>query len=234
MKRLYVVAIVTSLAASALFGQDVVPNIQAGSKALLFSFGGLGFLSAGTFDGGIGARYFLNESMSVRGGLQFTSASQTNPANPAAGQAGADGTASATVIGIEGAAEWHMGKGRVVPYAGVGLAFATTSTDSKPAVTGVAPLVQSETKNSGGGLTVNGTSYSGGTTIQVFGLAGVEFFLYKELSLSAEYQLGYMSISRKDQVFSPGGGGASTTTKGGSGSNIGITNSGVLTLAVYF
>lgn len=234
MKRLFVAAIVTSLVSSMSFGQDVVPSINAGSKALLFSFGGLSFLSAGTFDGGVGARYYLNESMSVRAGLQFTSASQTNPANPAVGQSGTDGTASATVLGVEGAAEWHMGKGRVIPYMGAGLAFATTSTDSKPAVTGAPPLVQSETKNSGGGLTVNGTNYAGGTTLQVFALAGVEFFLYKELSLAAEYQLGYMSISRKDQVFSPGGGGASTTTKIGSGSNIGITNSGVLTLAVYF
>ncbi|HEY6951171.1 MAG TPA: outer membrane beta-barrel protein [Bacteroidota bacterium] len=234
MKRLIVAAMTICLGASLSFGQDVVPGVGAGSKAMLFSFGGLSFLSAGSFDGGVGARYFLSDAMSVRAGLQFTAASQTFSANPGTGQAGADGSASATVIGLEGAAEWHMGKGRVIPYMGLGAGFSTTSTDSKPTVTGVAPLTQSETKNSAGGLTVNGTGYAGGTSIQVFALAGIEFFLYKEVSLSAEYQLGYMSTSRKDQVFSPGGGAPSTTTKVGSGSNIGITNSGLLTLAVYF
>ena len=115
---------------------------------------------------------------------------------------------------------------------GVGAGFSTTSTDAKPTVVGTPPLTQSETKNSGAGQTVNGTTYLGGTSIQVFGLAGVEFFLYKELSLSAEYQLGYMSTSRKDQEVTVAG--TTTTTKIGSGSNLGITNSGVLTLAVYF
>ncbi len=232
MKKLLAVATVLCLATSVLFAQDVVPSLGAGSKAVLFSFGGLSFLSAGTFDGGVGGRYYLNESMSVRGGIQFTAASQTTSANPGVGQAGADGSASATVLGLEAAAEWHMGKGRVLPYFGVGAAFATTSTDLKPAVVGVAPLTQSETKNSTGGLNVNGTTYTAGTTFQLFGLAGVEFFLYKELSLSAEYQLGYMSVSRSDQEVTVGG--TTTKTKVGSASNIGITNSGLLTLSVYF
>ncbi len=232
MKRAFIAAFVLCLAASVSMAQDVVPSIGRGSKAVLFSFGGLSFLSAGTFDGGVGARYFLSDEMSVRAGVQFTSASQTTSANPGAGQAGSDGTASATVLGLEGAAEWHMGKGRVVPYMGVGAAFSTASTDTKPVVTGAPPLNQPETKNGQFGLSVNGTTYYGGTTLQIFGLAGVEFFLYKELSLSAEYQLGYMSTSRKDQEVSAGG--TTTTTKVGSASNIGITNSGVLTLSVYF
>jgi hypothetical protein len=232
MKRLFIVATILGLGASMSLSQDVVPSIGPGSKAVLFSFGGLSFLSAGTFDGGLGGRYYLSESMSVRAGIQFTSASQTTSANPGTGQAGADGSASATVMGLEGAAEWHMGKGRVMPYVGLGAAFSTTSTDSKPVVVGVPPLTQSETKNATGGLTVNGTIYRGGTSFQIFGLAGVEFFLYKELSLAAEYQLGYMTTSRKDQEVTSGG--TTTTTKVGSASNIGITNSGVLTLSVYF
>ncbi len=232
MKKTFVVGMMLLMGTSLSVSQDVIPSVGPGSKAVLFSFGGLSFLSAGTFDGGVGARYYLNENMSVRAGLQFTSASQTTSANPGAGQVGADGSASATVIGVEGAAEWHMGKGRVIPYMGLGAGFSTTSTDSKPAVTGIAPLTQSETKNAQGGLTVNGNTYSGGTTFQVFALAGVEFFLYKELSLSAEYQLGYMSVSRKDQEFIVGG--TTTTTKVGSASNVGITNSGLLTLSVYF
>jgi hypothetical protein len=232
MKKLFIVATLISLGVSSSLSQDVVPSIGAGSKAVLFSFGGLSFLSAGTFDGGVGARYYLNAAMSVRGGIQFTTASQTTPANPAAGQAGADGSASATVMGLEGAAEWHMGKGRVLPYLGLGAAFSMTSTDSKPVRVGVPPLAQPETKNASGGQTVNGTTYLGGTSFQVFALAGVEFFLYKELSLAAEYQLGYMTTSRKDEEVTTGT--TTTTTKVGSASNFGITNSGALTLSVYF
>ncbi len=232
MKRLFIVATLLGLGASWSLSQDVVPVFRSGSKAALFSFGGLSFLSAGTFDGGVGARYYLGETVSVRAGIQFTSASQTTSANPAPGQVGADGSSSATVIGLEGAAEWHMGKGRVMPYFGLGAAFSTTSTDSKPVRVGTPPLVQPETKNASGGLTVNGTTYFGGTSFQVFALAGVEFFLYKELSLAAEYRLGYMTTSRKDEEFTSGT--TTTTTKVGSASNLGITNSGALTLSVYF
>jgi hypothetical protein len=232
MKKLVIAATLIIFGASCSWGQDVVPSVKPGSKAVLFSFGGLSFLSAGTFDGGVGARYYLNGSMSVRGGIQFTSASQSTPANPAAGQSGADGSASALVMGLEGAAEWHMGKGRVLPYVGLGAAFSTTSTDSKPVRVGVAPLVQPETKNASGGETVNGTTYFGGTSFQVFALAGVEFFLYKELSLAAEYRLGYMTTSRKDEEITAAT--VTTTTKVGSASNLGITNSGALTLSVYF
>jgi outer membrane protein W len=229
---MFIAATILGLGASMSLSQDVVPSIGPGSKAVLFSFGGLSFLSAGTFDGGLGGRYYLSESMSVRAGIQFTSASQTTSANPGTIQVGADGRASATVMGLEGAAEWHMGKGRVMPYVGLGAAFSTTSTDSKPVIVGLPPLTQPETKNATGGLTVNGTTYRGGTSFQIFGLAGVEFFLYKELSLAAEYQLGYTTTSRKDQEVTSGG--TTTTTKVGSASNIGITNSGVLTLSVYF
>ncbi len=232
MKRILLSAVTLCLGVSLSMAQDVVPTLGAGSKAVLFSFGGLSFLSAGTFDGGVGARYYLSDAMSVRAGIQLTSASQSTPANPGAGQVGFDGSSSATVLGLEGAAEWHMGKGRVVPYLGVGAGLSTTSTDAKPAVAGAAPLTQPETKNGQLGLAINGTTYYGGTTFQVFALAGVEFFLYKELSLSAEYELGYMSTSRKDEEVTVGG--TTTTTKLGSLSNLGITNSGLLTLAVYF
>jgi hypothetical protein len=232
MKKLFVVATILSLGASCSLSQDVVPNIRSGSTAVLFSFGGLSFLSAGTFDGGVGARYYLSQGMSVRVGIQFTSASETISANPAANQSGADGSNSATVMGVGGAVEWHMGRGRVMPYLGLGAAFSTASTDSKPVRVGAPPLTQPETKNASGGLTVNGTTYFGGTSIRAFALVGVEFFLYRELSLAAEYQLGYMKTSRKDQEFINGT--TTTTTKVGSASNLGITNSGALTLSVYF
>ena len=231
MKKLFAVVALTTLV-SLSSAQDVIPSLAGGSKAILFSFGGLSFLSAGTFDGGIGARYYLSDGFAVRAGLQFTSASQTNPANPAAPQTGEDGKASSSAFGLSGAAEWHMGKARVIPYFGAGLSFTTTSTESKNAVVGNPPPAQTTTKNRTAGETVNGTAYVSGSALQVFGLLGVEFFLYKELSLAAEYRLGYMSASRPDQEVTAGT--TTTTTKVGSGSTVGISNSGLLTLAVYF
>ena len=230
MKKLFAVGALATLV-SLSSAQDVVPSLAGGSKAILFSFGGLSFLSAGTFDGGIGARYYLSDGFAVRAGLQFTSASQTNPANPVAPNTGEDGKASASALGFSGAAELHMGKARVIPYFGAGLSFTTTSTESKNAVTGNPPPAQTTTKNRAAGETVNGTTFTGGSSFQVFGLLGVEFFLYKEISLSAEYRLGYMSSSRPDQEVTSGT--TTTTTKQGGGNTFGIANSGSLTLAVY-
>jgi outer membrane protein W len=230
MKKLLLpVALSTFLSMS--FAQDVVPSLAGGSKAVLFSFGGLSFLSAGTFDGGIGARYYISDALAVRAGIQFTSASQTNPANPVAPNTGEDGKASASAVGFSGAAEWHMGKARVIPYVGAGFSFTTTSTEAKNAVTGNPPPAQTTTKNRAAGETVNGVTYVGGSSFQVFGMLGVEFFLYKEVSLAAEYRLGYMSTSRADQEVTSGT--TTTITKIGSGSTFGISNSGSLTLAVY-
>ncbi len=230
MRKLLVpLALSTFLSLSS--AQDVVPSLAGGSKAVLFSFGGFSFLSAGTFDGGIGARYYLSNDLAVRAGVQFTSASQTNPANPVAPNTGEDGSASASALGVSGAAEWHMGRARVIPYIGAGLSLTTTSTESKNVVTGNPPPAQTTTKNRSAGESVNGIGYVGGSSFQVFGLLGVEFFLYKEVSLAAEYRLGYASTSRKDQEVTTGT--TTTTTKIGSGSTLGISNSGSLTLAVY-
>lgn len=232
MKKVFIVVLALVLVGSMSFAQEVTPNLTGGSKALLFSFAGLSFLNAGTFDGGFGAKYYLSDAMAVRAGLQFASASATNPANPPAGQQGSDGTQSATRIGVGGAIELHMGKGRVSPYLGAGVAFSTTSTEMKNIVVGNPPPAQTTTKNATGGETISGVNYQGGTTFTVYGLAGFEFFLYKEVSLAGEYRLGFSSTSRKDQEVTAGA--TTTTTKLASSSTFDIASQGVLTLAVYF
>ena len=232
MRRVTLVAmIVIGMCGSALVAQDIVPIVGHGSRALLFSFSGLANLGAGTFDGGIGGRYYLSEALSVRGGLQLASASQTTPANAPSGQQGIDGSTSASSFGLSGAAEWHMGKSRVIPFVGAGLMYSHTTTESKTVETGNPPPDQTTRKNRGTGENVNGVTYVSGTLFQIFGLAGVEFFLTKELSLSAEYQLGYGSVTRPDQEVSSGS--TTTTTKMGSGTGLGISTAGSLTLAVY-
>jgi len=117
MKKILLVALAILVIGSVSYGQDVVPNLTAGSKALVFTFGGLSNLAANNFSGGFGAKYYLSSSMAVRGVLQFSSAATTTPANPGAGQVGVDGETSNTTIGVGGAVELHMGSGRVSPYA---------------------------------------------------------------------------------------------------------------------
>ena len=221
MKKVLIVAFAILLVGSMSYGQEVMPNLSGGSKALLFTFGGLSTLNASNFGGGFGAKYYLASSMAVRGGIQFSSASTTTPANPPTGQSGLDGSTSSTTIGVGGAVELHMGSGRVSPYIGGGVGFSTTSTESKNVVVGVAPLTQTTVKNAGGS-----------TTFTVYGMAGFEFFLWKEVSLSGEYRLGFSSSSLKDQETTTGA--TTTTVKQGSSSNFSVAAQGQLTLAVYF
>lgn len=223
MKKVLLVGIAVLTISSLSFGQDVMPNLAGGSKALLFTFGGLSTLNAGNYSGGFGAKYYLSSSMAIRAGVQFTNNGTTTPANPAAGQVGVDGSTSSTTIGVGGAIELHMGSGRVSPYIGGGVGFSTTSTEAKNAAVATPPAtpVQTTTKNAGGN-----------TTFTVFGLAGFEFFLWKEVSVSGEYRVGFSSTSMKDLEVTTGP--TTTTTKQGSSSTIGIAAQGQLTLAVYF
>ena len=205
---------------------DVGSSIGLNSKAVLFDFSGLSFLGAGAFNGGFGAKYFLTDVLALRGSLQFLTVSQSVAANPSAGTTGTDGSTSATQFGLSAAAEYHLLKTRVSPYVGGGLSFSTMSTQSKPPVTGA--TAQTTTKNKIAGEVINGVTYDAGLNFGIDGLAGVEFFITKEVSLAAEYQLGYSVLSRYDQDV------AGAKTKVGSLNSFGISATGLLTLAFYF
>lgn len=231
MKTVCTILVSAFLLASTVQAQDVMPVYGAGAKAVLFSFSGLATLGAGTFDGGVGGKYYLSDEMAVRGGLQFASASQDVAANPNPGQTGTDGSLSASRIGVSAAVELHMTKKRVSPYIGGGVMFSTTSTESKSVEVGAPPATPTTTKNDVSGEVVNGSFYQGASTFTVFGMLGVEFFLYNEMSLSAEYRIGFSSSSRPDMEMSNGT--VTVTQKVGGGSTIGFSTGGALTLAVY-
>lgn len=78
---------------------QVTPALQSGSKALLFNFSGLDNLNANSFNGGIGGKYYLSPATALRGGLQFASAREDDPVNPASGQNAQDGETSGTRVG---------------------------------------------------------------------------------------------------------------------------------------
>ena len=211
----------TMIPLSTCLAEEIAPSIGLHSKAMLFSFSGLSVLGAGAFEGGFGGKYYLMENIAIRGSLQFLTASASTPGTIT------DGDTSATRFGLSAAAEYHLLKTRVSPYVGGGLSFSTTSTSDKNAVN-TAGGTQTTTKNKIGGESIGGKTYLGGTGFGINGLAGVEFFIAKEVSLSAEYQLGYSLLSEADQVA------GTVTTKAGSINTFGITATGLLTLAFYF
>ncbi len=232
MKKTVILLAILVLASTVAFGQDVVPSINAGSMGVLFQFSGLANIGAGAYQGGIGAKYFLSDRAAVRVAAQFQYAKDVLPANPAPGQRGTDGYMSGTTFGLLAAIEYHLGKGRARPYIGAGALFSTTSTDAKSAV--IAPFQQGEVKNQFGGYTISNINFNPSTTFGVAGLFGVEFFLYKELSLSAEYQLMYGMISYKDRETIGGGTTTTDPSPTGTGSKFGIFNDGSVILTVYF
>jgi len=119
-----------------------------------------------------------------------------------------------------------MTRKRISPYygAGLNLAFAATEYKSAEAV----PIDQIIIKNDRDGE----FGYYGGTEFTIFGLVGVEVFVFKSLSLAAEYRLGFSHISLKDEERTQGN--TTVTYKQGSIKAFGIASSGALTLAIYF
>ncbi len=221
------VCIVLMFSVSAAQETSIAPS----AKALLFSFSGLANLGANEFQGGIGGKYFLSNDMALRGSLQIASASQTVPANPPAGLPGQDGSTSALQLGLSGILEYHLTtKSRVSPYIGGGIGVSYTTTESKNAVVGGG--LQTTVKNDAAGENIGGMNFAAGFAFSIGAVAGVEFFATKELSISAEYMLGFETNSRLDQEVSTGS--TTTTTEVGGLSAFGVKSAGTLTLAVYF
>jgi opacity protein-like surface antigen len=209
--------------------KDHDPFVGTGSKAVLFSFSGLSNLGANNFDGGAGIKFFLTPPMALRFGVQVNMSGTTTPApTTAANPVGIDGTTSNTSFGVEAALEYHLTTSRLTPYLGGGIGFAMSSNERKP-FAGPAPtgttLYQDTYKNEAGA----------GTTLNFFVLMGVEYFVVDQISLAAEYRLGYNLLTPKDTEHSNSTPGFVTvTTKGTSSHSLYLNSTGVLTLAVYF
>jgi hypothetical protein len=218
------------VAVSFAFAQEATNSVAQGKVAGLFSFSGLSYLEAGTFNGGVGAKYFLSDVFALRGSLNYNHSHQVVYPNPLplTGQVETDGFNNLTTMGISAGAEYHFGKARVSPYAGGQLLLSYTTSDSKDAGRATPPAVFYQTE-------YQDVSASAGTTLQVSALAGVEFFLTKELSLSAEYQFGFSSLSHADsKVIAQTPTGTTTTTGKVAGTTALGVSTTALTLAVYF
>lgn len=209
--------------------QTTTPYFTSGSTALLFSFSGLANLGANEFDGGIGGKLYRSDSWALRASLQFSTASRDIPANPDPGEIGFDGSQSGWRFGVGAAAEYHLIRARVTPFIGGGIGFWISRTESKNAIVGG---TQTTIRNNVFGETIDGRTYAAGTSVGLYGMAGVEYFVASSVSLAAEYRLGILSTSRAEEERTSGN--TTITTKSGSSLLFGFSTGGALTLAVYF
>lgn len=223
MKKMFAVIVAMVLLVGVVSAQDMNLGTKAGDKSMNFTFGGLGAFGLGATGpaGGIGLSYFLGSDAAVRAGLQLAINSSTTPANPAAGQTGTDGSSSSFSFGL--AADYLMfmqgASSRVRPYFGAGVMFSMATNSSKNAV--IAPAVQSETT---GGAP---------TTFALNGIVGAEFYLYPEISLSAEYNLSLFSMtSTSDSKTTTGP--TTTTVKNPSSTKILGFGAAGATMHIYF
>jgi Outer membrane protein beta-barrel domain len=228
MKKLFAVLVAVAIAGESVMAQDVI-GLKQGSESLNFTFGGLSTLgTTGAKAGpttGFGMSYFLNSDAALRIGLQLGYASETIPSNI---DGGTDGSASVLGLGLSvDYLKYMLGAtSRVHPYVGAGIAFSFTSTDQKSAV-GL-DETQKEVKN--GVVSIdNFNNIGGGITLGVLGIGGVEFFIYPEISLSAEYDLNIVNFNIPSDVTTTGGGFSYTTKNttttqvlGFSAANLGI------------
>jgi hypothetical protein len=225
-------AVALLMSVSVAMAQDVTAPNAAGAKAIMFSFVGLADLAADPINGGIGGKYFITAPLALRASVQFGTATETTPVTPPAvlpaGWTSKDGKASQTTVGFSCGAEYHFLASRVSPYAGAEVLYSTTWTEERPAVGGISPLTQGWIKNEIGG--------AANSTMGFYGIAGIEFFMTKEISLSGEYQLGYYTTWYPDEKSNSGATGSSTITTPSDEpkpSGIGI-GTAALTLSVYF
>jgi opacity protein-like surface antigen len=230
MKKLLALVLVLTLASGlAVAGDNAKPITKGGSTALLFDLGGLAALSAGNYQGGFGAKYYISNDFAVRLSLSFGTTSTTfkngTPAPLPVNTLG-ESKYTSTSFGVAPGIQVNIAKSNaVLAYVGAQVGFTSTST---------------EQDGTTGPLPDNSPSFSSQQkakqTSTNFGAAafiGVEWFAWDNISLSGEYRLGFSTNSGKQEVTV----GTTTTSVDSpttSGFNLGSGNAAALTLAVYF
>jgi len=224
MKKTLVIILTILLLGTFSFGQEFNPPVK-GEKAMLFGFSGLGFLGVLEYQGGFGYKMFLSNSMALRTALILNYNKDNFPYTEAAGIIGKDGYDKTFGMGAEIAFEIHKGGGRIDPYMGVGGGFFNTTTERANPVWGQtgSTLVQPTLKNEIGG--------DAGMNFGAFFLLGMEYYITDNLSLAGEYHFGFNYTAALTEVYDNGT--TKTETTGGSSMGLGITSSGLLTLAIY-
>ncbi len=228
MKKILLVLLVVAVGVNlALAGDNAKPLTKAGTTALLFDLNGLAGLGAGNFEGGFGGKYYIANQFAVRLGLGFSYNTQTdkNPATPPLPTTVLSESKRTTFsVTVAPGIQYNVvTSGPVVGYLGGQVSF-TTNSDNR----------DGNSNGLGAGFT-NGASYKvTGTTFGVALFIGAEWFAWDNISLAAEYRLGFSTTSGKTEQSFP------APTPGTSFDSPTVTNIGLgsasaanFTLAIY-
>ncbi len=225
MKKFLAVVLAVVMMCGVVLAQDAPAGNQAGAKSLNFTFGGLGaFGLAGTGPmGGLGLTYFLSSDAAVRLGLQVGTTSTTTP-SATTGNSDAEQSTFDLALGADYL--MYMGGARVKPYMGAGVGVALGSSSNKPSNPSPVP----------NGATVEVTNFrpTDGFSLSLAGIAGAEFYLYNEISLSAEYRLGLLQMVSGADSETTIQGAATVKAPGSSSMNLLNFSAGGATLHIYF
>jgi len=225
MKRLAILVLVLFLLTSVSIAGDPKPLTQSGDKALLFDLGGLANLAAGNYGGGLGAKFYIAPDLALRLSLGFRTSTQTdkNTQSPLPPDRIGESNLTSTEFSVAPAVTYNLAKSStVVAYVG-GMVGLTTTKEKR------------EGNSAGPGVGFDrGEEYRESTTTWGFaGILGAEWFPWENISLSAEYRLGYSRSSSTTESTTT----ATTVTVDGpttSGFGLGSANSAAFTLSFYF
>jgi len=206
MKRLVLVLLAVVVLVNMSTAQDVMPAIKSGAKSLNFTFVGLGTFGVGPAGagGGIGLSYFMNDA-ALRFGLNVGTSSTTTPAG-ATGFSDAKASTFDAGIGVDYLMYSSGLTQRLRPYMGAGIGISFGSSTTEPSVASPPPA--------GTVTKVTNTRGTDGISFSLAAIVGGEFFLYNDVSLSAEYRLGVVKITQGADSETTTQGAATTTAKG--------------------
>lgn len=211
MKRILLILLAVAVAGNFAFAQ--APKTKQGDKAFLFTINGFGDFGVGSspvgtvFVGstgtpvslaGFGLKYYVANDVAIRGALAATFASSTQKIT---GET--DDEASATAFGIIPGLQYHISTmGSVTAYVGAFVVVGAVSASVTPSVPIPGPSVE--------------TKFTG-LLFGVGGIIGAEFYPWENVSLGAEYQLGFTNTSGETEA--PG-----ATVEGPTTTEIGISS----------
>ncbi len=171
MHKLLILSSLILLSVAPYAQAQTIPGTQEGRKAILLNFMTIGSFTLNQYQGGFGAKYFIQNDLAVRGMLLFGTDNVTSK--------GLNASSTSTLnFGVAGALEYHLDPNPgISPYIGGSISYFNSGETSS---------------------TTGPGSYSTSATTTNFGvdaLAGVEFFVGHNVSVSAEYQYGIRSSS---------------------------------------
>lgn len=209
MKRIAVLLLAGALATPVTWAQKT----KQGDKAWLFTLSGLSNLGVGSYNGGIGLLYYLNDGLGLTVGLGFETMNQTTKAP--AGGGGADEKMSMLQLMLSPGLRFNIASsGPIVGYAGVGVLFGLGN-----------ETTENPNHVSGNKVETSSTTFGAGVTL------GAEWFAWSNVSLGASYSLSFTTSSGKTKTTS---GGSTTEQDAPSTTTIGIAPSGAFTLSIYW